>query len=261
MTDNARLQPDAGLAQESSGAAREGAGAPGTATVMPEGTGARGAATVMPEGAASLQGGAAPLAAAAGLASDGAASLQANTGHTAQTKWTGTARALLVSVAIGVAGSVLVVPLTYLQLVATLSHVYLVALTLGLWVVPCLLPLALVKKPASAIVACCAIGVISALTTPFGFSAVLALLVEGVIVEIPFAVTLYRSWRVPQYFVAAGLLGAFMGFCVPASLGVADAGLTLQLGCMAIAVISSIAGAALCLAISARVRKTGVLGA
>ena len=248
MTDNARLQPDAGLAGKSAGP-------------VPEGAGPLSAAKLATEGAGSSQGATAPLAAAAGAAPESSASLQTDTGHAAATKWSGAARSLLISVAIGVAGSVLVVPLTYLQLVATLSHVYLVALTLGLWVVPCLLPLALVKKPASAIVACCAIGVISALTTPFGFSAVLALLVEGVIVEIPFAVTLYRSWRTPQYFVAAGLLGAFMGFCVPASLGVADAGLTLQLGCMAIAVISSMAGAALCLAISARVRKTGVLGA
>lgn len=247
MTDNARLQPDTGLAGKPAGPVSEGAGQLSTAKLASEG--------------ASSQGATAPLAAAAGSVSGGAASQQADVGHEAQTKWTGTSRALLISVAIGVAGSVLIVPLTYLQLVATLSHVYLVALTLGLWVVPCLLPLALVKKPASAVVACCAIGVISALTTPFGFSAVLALLVEGIIVEIPFAVTLYRSWRVPQYFVAAGLLGAFMGFCVPASLGVADAGLALQLGCMAIATISSMAGAALCLAISSRVRKTGVLGA
>ena len=55
-------------------------------------------------------------------------------------------RALLASVAIGVAGSFIIVPLTYLQMVATLAHSYAVAATLGLWVIPCLLPLILVKR-------------------------------------------------------------------------------------------------------------------
>ena len=126
-------------------------------------------------------------------------------------------QALLVSVAVGVAGSIVIVPLTYLQIFATLAHTYLVALTLGLWVIPCLLPLVLVRRPGSALLACGAIGVISAVTTPFGLAAIPALLFEGLIVEIPFLVTLYRSWRTVQYYVAGGILGAFMGFMVSES--------------------------------------------
>ena len=87
-------------------------------------------------------------------------------------------QALLVSVAVGVAGSIVIVPLTYLQIFATLAHTYLVALTLGLWVIPCLLPLVLVRRPGSALLACGAIGVISAVTTPSGLVAIPALLLK-----------------------------------------------------------------------------------
>jgi energy-coupling factor transport system substrate-specific component len=170
-------------------------------------------------------------------------------------------KALLTSVAIGIAGSIVVVPLTYLQIFATLSHCYVVALTLGLWVVPCLLPLAVVRQPGASLIACGAIGVISATTTPFGLSAIFALLVEGLIIEIPFIVTLYRKWTVLQYCLAGALLGCFMGFMVPFSLGVANVDLSLQLGCVGIALVSTLTGTGLCLSISARIRRTGVLDA
>ncbi len=169
-------------------------------------------------------------------------------------------QALLVSVAVGVAGSIVIVPLTYLQIFATLAHTYLVALTLGLWVIPCLLPLVLVRRPGSALLACGAIGVISAVTTPFGLAAIPALLFEGLIVEIPFLVTLYRSWRTVQYYVAGGILGAFMGFMVPASIGIKTPGITLPIICMLIALVSALAGTWLCFLLGSKVRLTGVLG-
>lgn len=169
-------------------------------------------------------------------------------------------KALLTSVAIGVAGSFVVVPLTYLQMVATLSHSYVVALTLGLWVIPCLLPLAMVNRPGASLIACGAIGIISAATTPFGLSAIPALLVEGVIVEIPFAVTLYRKWTALQYYLAGAILGGFMGSMVPFTLGITGTDLALQLGCMGIAIVSALVGTWLCRLVSAKIRRTGVLG-
>lgn len=44
-----------------------------------------------------------------------------------------TPRDLLMAVAIGIAGSVVTVSVSYLQLAASAVHVYLVAATLGLW--------------------------------------------------------------------------------------------------------------------------------
>lgn len=168
-------------------------------------------------------------------------------------------RALLASVAIGVAGSFIIVPLTYLQMVATLAHSYAVAATLGLWVIPCLLPLILVKRGGSAIIACAAIGVISAVTTPFGMSAIPALLFEGLIVEIPFLVTLYRKWSTLQYFVSSVLLGGLMGYMVPTTLGISESGLGLPLSCMAISTVSSLAGTWLSLFIAKKIQHRGVL--
>lgn len=170
-----------------------------------------------------------------------------------------TSKALLTSVAIGIAGSIVVVPLTYLQMVATLSSSYVVALTLGLWVIPCLLPLAMVRQPGASLIACCAIGVISAVTTPFGLSAIPALVFEGIIVELPFAVTLYRKWSVIQYYAAGAILGGFMGFMVPFALGIATVDLALQIGCMLIAIAAALVGTWLCRLVGARIRRTGVL--
>lgn len=169
-------------------------------------------------------------------------------------------RSLLISVAIGVAGSIVVVPLTYFQMVVTLSHSYVVALTLGLWVIPCLLPLMMVKRPGASLIACGAIGVISATTTPYGLAAIPALLLEGFIVEIPFMVTLYRRWATVQYYLGGVILGGFMGFMVPYTLGITTTDLTLQLGCMGIAIASSLVGTWLCRAINAKVRRIGVIG-
>lgn len=168
-------------------------------------------------------------------------------------------KSLLISVAIGVAGSIVVVPLTYLQMVATLSHSYVVALTLGLWVIPCLLPLTIVKRPGASLIACGAIGVISATTTPYGLAAIPALLLEGVIVEIPFMVTLYRKWTTVQYYLSGMILGGFMGFMAPYTLGITTTDLTLQFGCMGIALASSLAGTWLCRVISSKIQRIGVI--
>ena len=80
--------------------------------------------------------------------------------------------ALLAYAAIGVAGSLIVVPLTYLQVFAGIAHVYLVAATLGLWFLQCVVPLIVVRKPGASLIACLAMGVVSAATTPFGVAAI-----------------------------------------------------------------------------------------
>lgn len=172
---------------------------------------------------------------------------------------TSISKAMLVSVAIGIAGSLIVVPLTYLQMVATLAHSYVVALTLGLWVIPCLLPQVMVKRPGASLVACGAIGVISAAATPFGMAAIPALLLEGFIIELPFLVTLYRKWSTVQCYLASVLLGGFMGFMVPITLGIVGSDFALQMGCMAISVASSLGGTWLALRIGKKIRRAGVL--
>ena len=81
-------------------------------------------------------------------------------------------RDMLVAAAIGVAGSLIIVPLTYLQVFAGIAHVYLVAATLGLWFLQCVVPLIVVRKPGASLIACLAMGVVSAATTEIYTSAI-----------------------------------------------------------------------------------------
>ena len=129
-------------------------------------------------------------------------------------------RDMLVAAAIGVAGSLIIVPLTYLQVFAGIAHVYLVAATLGLWFLPCVVPFIVVRKPGASLIACLAMGVVSAATTPFGVAAIGALIMEGLLIELPFMVTLYRRWTRPQFVASAMLFSALMGTMAPRAVGV-----------------------------------------
>jgi energy-coupling factor transport system substrate-specific component len=149
----------------------------------------------------------------------------------------------MTAAAIGVAGSVLVVPLTYLQLAAGLANVALVAATLGIWMLPCLFPLIFLQRPGVTMLACLTIGVVSALTTPFGPSAIAALALEGALLEAPFLLTRYRRWDWWLYALAAGLLGAFMGYFSTRALGVAHA----PAGLVALTVAVGVASCWICL--------------
>ncbi|MDR2377903.1 MAG: ECF transporter S component [Bifidobacteriaceae bacterium] len=165
---------------------------------------------------------------------------------------------LMMAGAIGVAGSILVVPLTYLQISAGLAFVQLVAATLGAWMFPCIFPLVFLRKPGVSIVACLTIGVVSSFTTPFGPSAILALLVEGFILELPFMLSLYRRWNSWLFVVSALLLGAFMGYFVASSMGVKNASAWLLLTNVAISEVSCLVFLALAWQAAKLLRRAGL---
>lgn len=169
-----------------------------------------------------------------------------------------TTRDLLVAAAIGVAGSLIVVPLTYLQVIAGIAHVYLVAATLGLWFLPCVVPLIVVRKPGASLIACLTMGVVSAVTTPFGIAAIGALVLEGVLVELPFLVVLYRRWSRLQFIGSALCFSALMGTMTPRAVGVESATTAMTLNCFAIVFLSSLVFLVLGFVMAKKLRARGI---
>lgn len=167
-------------------------------------------------------------------------------------------RDMLVAAAIGVAGSLIVVPLTYLQVFAGIAHVYLVAATLGLWFLPCVVPLIVVRKPGASLIACLAMGVVSAATTPFGVAAIGALIMEGLLIELPFMITLYRRWTRPQFVASAILFSALMGTMAPRAVGVDSPTTPMTLISFAVALASSLVFLVLGFAVAKGLRSRGV---
>lgn len=167
-------------------------------------------------------------------------------------------RDMLVAAAIGVAGSLVVVPLTYLQVFAGIAHVYLVAATLGLWFLQCVVPLIVVRKPGASLIACLAMGVVSAATTPFGVAAIGALIMEGLLIELPFMVTLYRWWTRTQFVASAMLFSALMGTMAPRAVGVDSPTTPMSLISFAVALASSLVFLVLGFAVAKGLRSRGV---
>jgi energy-coupling factor transport system substrate-specific component len=165
---------------------------------------------------------------------------------------------LMTAAAIGIAGCVVVVPLSYLQVAAGLADVALVAATLGAWMLPCLFPLVFVRRPGATVVACLTIGVVSAVTTPFGPAAIGALLLEGILLEAPFLATRYRRWDWWLFAVSAVVFGAFMGYFTTTAVGVQGASAGLVAATMAVAVASCLAFLAVCLWLARALRRTGL---
>lgn len=170
-----------------------------------------------------------------------------------------TVRDLVIAVAIGIVGSIIVVGLIYFQAFASIAHIYLVSLSLGLWLVPCIMPLLIIRKPGASIIACLAMGVISALTSPFGYLAIFSLVIEGIIIELPFLVALYRKWHNYQFVISAILLSIMMGALAPGAVGVEAPSPMMYLLSVIIAMFSSLVCLFFCMRLARKLRDSGVL--
>lgn len=168
-------------------------------------------------------------------------------------------RRLVTAVCLGIAGCIVVIPVTYLQSGAGAIHVYLVSATLGLWALACVLPMLVARTPGASLIACLAMGVGCAVATPFGASAIPALLLEGLVVELPFAVLLYRRYTIPQFVVASVLLGLLLGWPPPSAVGVVDPSVGVHLISAIIAVVCALVFLALGVAVERKLVATGVV--
>ena len=117
-------------------------------------------------------------------------------------------RNLMTVAALGVVGSILVVPLTYLSVVVAVNPrgILIMCALMGAWIIPYLLPGVIVNKPGAFVIGGLVMGVISAFLTPQGPTAILGNIIGSCYVGAPVALLLYRKWAWWVYAIS-GVLG------------------------------------------------------
>ncbi|GAA4625246.1 ECF transporter S component [Cellulomonas oligotrophica] len=119
-------------------------------------------------------------------------------------------RLLLSCAAIGVAGGILGIPNYHLFTALSVAAPFLMGLAAGLYVLPGVVAQAAFRRPGVGFLTTMLAGVVSAPFTPTGFASVYGWLWIAVIMELPYAVTLYRYWKAPvAYALAVGAAGLY----------------------------------------------------
>jgi energy-coupling factor transport system substrate-specific component len=77
----------------------------------------------------------------------------------------------------------------------------------GLFLLPQLMSLYIVRRPGAAVVAGLFFGLVQAPFTPFGWTTVPVGLLTGVVCELPFLLTRYRNFRQPMLLLAGAVAG------------------------------------------------------
>lgn len=168
-------------------------------------------------------------------------------------------RNLMTVTALGVVGSLLMVPLTYLTGIVAVSPrgILIMCALMGAWIIPYLLPGMIVNKPGAFVIGGLVMGVIGAFATPQGPAAVLGNVIGACYVGLPVALLLYRRWTWWVYAISGVIFGGLnaaaysAGFHIALTRGQTVAGIVL-------AVLSCWAGVAVCLLLKKALARTGV---
>lgn len=168
-------------------------------------------------------------------------------------------RTLMTVAASAVVGAVIIVPLSYLSIPLAVSPGGLTyaSMLMGLWLLPFLLPGALVQKPGAVMIASLILGIIGVFTTPSGIASIVGNLIGGILVELPLALLLYKQWNWVGYGLAGLVFGLFNGlmYSMTTQVAVTQSQLLLMTG---IAVLSSLVGVAATMLIVRSLRKAGI---
>lgn len=169
-------------------------------------------------------------------------------------------RNLMTIAALAVVGSMVLVPLNYITpaLLVTAKGIVLSCALMGLWVIPFLLPLDIIRRPGAALVASFIMGVITAFTHPMGPIAIIGTMIGGLFIELPLAVMLYRQWTWWAYGIAATCFGLLNSMPYNAALSAVDASVWQKVLMMALSVVSAWVGVVITLALARGLRRAGV---
>ncbi|MGK2348408.1 ECF transporter S component [Actinomyces sp. W5033] len=168
-------------------------------------------------------------------------------------------RNLMTVAALGVVGSLLVVPLTYVSAIVAVSPrgVLVMCALMGAWMVPFLLPGVIVNKPGVFVVAGLVMGVVSAFLTPQGPAAIVSNLLGSVLVGAPIAVLLYRHWTWWAYLLSGAVFGGVNAMLYSTGFRVALTTQETVLGAIA-SVLSCWVAVGVCLLLRRALERTGL---
>lgn len=169
-------------------------------------------------------------------------------------------RVLLTTAAIGVAGAVVIAPLSMGSSAAPALLLPLVySAVLGLKLLPGIIAQALLHRPGVALGAALVSGLIAVPFSGRGAAVVLSIAGIGLLQEIPFALGLYRRWGAWIHYAAAvpiGLVLAWLGVNV---LGIFSQPVLVQVLFFVVAVVSCLVATWIARAVAAGVERTGVV--
>ncbi|MFK0402306.1 ECF transporter S component [Microbacterium sp. NPDC090225] len=167
---------------------------------------------------------------------------------------------LLTCAALGVAGAVLLAPANWLStgILAT-APLFSVAIA-GLWLLPSVIALRLLKKPLVGIL----VGIISGLVimpfSGYGFMSVVSNVSWAAFAEIPFLIVLWRYWYTWQHYAGAIVLGLVYPIVAWDFFQLGAQVLWVQIGFFALTLASCVGATALGILIADRLRRAGVGG-
>jgi ABC transporter, permease protein len=168
-------------------------------------------------------------------------------------------RNLMTVAALGVVGSIVIVPLTYLSLLVAVNPrgILIMCAAMGTWFIPYMLPGVIVNKPGVFIINGLIMGIITAFFTPQGPGSILGNVIGSLFVGAPVALFLYRKWTWWVYALSGVVFGGINASAYGRGFGVALTSSQVALG-VALAIISCWAAVAVCLALKRALARTGV---
>ncbi|HCS62012.1 MAG TPA: hypothetical protein DIW46_11585 [Microbacterium sp.] len=166
---------------------------------------------------------------------------------------------LLTCAALGVAGGLLLAPSNWLStlLLSLGSPALSVAIT-GLWILPSVIALRLLRRPFVGLLVGIIAGLVIVPFSGYGFMSVVTNASWALFAELPFLVVLWRFWKTWMHYAGAAVLGLFYPLFAWAFFDMASQPLWSQV-LLFISTLASCAGAtALGILIADKLRKAGV---
>jgi len=169
-----------------------------------------------------------------------------------------TTRLLLTCAAIGAAGGLLVVGLNWISIGSVGFPLFIYGATIGIWVLPQMVGQALLRVPGTGLLISLIMGLVNAPLSAYGFAQIPSVLLFGLLLELPFAILLYRHWSDRVFWIGhpLALVAASSSYFLAIDAGVLAPWLTVAM--WPIAAVSAIAFTALSLFLARRLRAAGV---
>lgn len=168
-------------------------------------------------------------------------------------------RNLMTVAALSVVGLIILIPLNYVSagLMATPQMILIASSLMGLWVIPYMLPISVVRRPGATMLAALIMGIICIFSTPSGVGAIINNLIGGLFIEVPFAVMLYRKWTWWAHLISAGVFGTLNGLMCLMVL-VKGMNITIGSGIVVASITSALVGALIVLGLTRLLQRAGV---
>lgn len=168
-------------------------------------------------------------------------------------------RNLMTVAALGVVGSLLVVPLEYLTVLVAVNPrgILIMCALMGAWMVPYLLPGVIVNKPGAFLIAGFIMGIASAFLTPQGAAAIVGSIIGALFVGVPVALFLYRHWTWWVYLISGVVFGGVNASLYSSAYGIALSTQETVIG-IVLSILSCWVAVGVCLLLRRALERTGL---